>query len=74
LRVGEDLAITGFDDAPMVQYLTPPLTTVRQPIWEVGQCVVSMLADILDKTPSENDQVLLPPKLVIRSSSTFKLN
>lgn len=69
LQVGQDIAITGFDDAPMVQYLTPPLTSVRQPIWEVGQRTLQLLLDILDeKTPAER-QALIAPQLIIRSSS-----
>lgn len=72
LRVGEEVAITGFDDAPMVQYLTPSLTTIRQPIWDVGQCVISMLTDILDNANPESLHVLLCPQLVVRESSKLK--
>jgi DNA-binding LacI/PurR family transcriptional regulator len=43
LEVGQQFAITGFDDAPMVQYLDPPLTSVWQPVWEVGQKIIPML-------------------------------
>ncbi len=43
LEVGTQFAIAGFDDAPLVQYLNPPLTSVRQPIWEVGQRIIPML-------------------------------
>jgi DNA-binding LacI/PurR family transcriptional regulator len=70
LIVGVDFAIAGFDDAPMVQYLDPPLTSVRQPIWEVGQQIIPMLLQFLESgkppTPSE---VLVIPRLVVRASS-----
>lgn len=69
LRVGVDLAITGFDDVPMAQYLSPPLTSVRQPVWEVGQRLIGMLHSILAGAPLEEKQVLLPPKLIVRRSS-----
>lgn len=36
LRVPEDVSLVGFDDVPTSQYVTPPLTTVRQPIYEMG--------------------------------------
>ncbi len=69
LRVGTDLAITGFDDMPMTEYLTPPLTTIRQPIWQVGQRLASMLTTILAGEIPEEQHVLLEPELIVRSSS-----
>ncbi len=69
LQVGVDLAITGFDDTPMVQYLTPTLTSVRQPIWEVGQQVISILLSILNETSLPGAQVLVRPELIVRESS-----
>jgi len=69
LQVGKDLAVTGFDDVPMAQYLTPPLTTVRQPIRKVGQLIMTMLLDIVDNKASENNQILTQPELIIREST-----
>ena len=69
LRVGADIAVTGFDDAPMAQYLHPPLTSVRQPVWEVGQRLMGMLLESLDGSEPEERQVLLPPQLIVRASS-----
>jgi DNA-binding LacI/PurR family transcriptional regulator len=76
LRVGYDIAITGFDDSPMTRYLDPPLTTIRQPIWEVGQLVISILLSSLDNTPCLDDRVLLPPRLIVRQSTdpSYTLN
>jgi LacI family xylobiose transport system transcriptional regulator len=69
LRIGSDMAITGFDDMNLVRFLNPPLTSVRQPIWEVGQKITSMLLDrVVGKEPSES-QVLLAPELIVRASS-----
>jgi DNA-binding LacI/PurR family transcriptional regulator len=69
LQAGRDIAITGFDDTPMVQYLTPSLTSVTQPVWEVGQIVVSMLLKELEGKPLEESSVLLCPLLTVRESS-----
>jgi DNA-binding LacI/PurR family transcriptional regulator len=69
LQVGVDLAVTGFDDAPMVQYLNPPLTSVRQPTREVGQKVMELLLAQLEGKKPENRQVLLAPRLIVRTSS-----
>lgn len=68
LTIGRDLAVVGFDDTPMAQYLWPPLTTVRQPIREVGhQCVALLLALLAGQTPAQQ-QVMLSPKLIVRAS------
>ncbi|MDD5370148.1 MAG: LacI family DNA-binding transcriptional regulator [Anaerolineaceae bacterium] len=69
LQVGQDIAITGFDDAPMVQYLTPSLTTVRQPTREVGQRAMSMLLEMLDGKTPEDCYQLLAPRLIVRAST-----
>jgi DNA-binding LacI/PurR family transcriptional regulator len=69
LEVGVDIAVTGFDDAPMAQYLHPPLTSVRQPVWEVGQRLMRMLLASLNGNAPEERQVLLPPQLIVRESS-----
>lgn len=69
LRVGPEIGITGFDDAPLTEYLTPPLTTVRQPIWEIGLTIISILVNLVENKPSPESQVLLPPWLILRESS-----
>ncbi len=69
LTVGRDVSISGFDDAPLSQYLQPPLTTVRQPIWEVGQRSIELLFQIMDDSAPAERQILLPPRLIIRQST-----
>jgi len=69
LSVGRDIAVTGFDDSPIVQYLTPPLTSVRQPVWEVGERVIALLLGLLDGKPLGEQHILLQPQLIIRQSS-----
>jgi DNA-binding LacI/PurR family transcriptional regulator len=70
LQVGRDVAVTGFDDNPLVQYLNPPLTSVRQPIWQVGQMVIDMLLTIMNEPEKvELECALLPPELIVRASS-----
>lgn len=68
-RVGADIAVTGFDDSPMSQYLTPPLTTLRQPVWQVGEKVIDILVGLLNDRPPSQTQILLPPQLIVRQSS-----
>lgn len=68
-QVGEDLAITGFDDAPLAQFLHPPLTSVRQPIPAVGQHVANLLLKQINEDPVAEMGILLKPELIIRASS-----
>jgi DNA-binding LacI/PurR family transcriptional regulator len=69
LQVGKDMAIIGFDDAPMSQYLLPPLTTIRQPIRQAGRKCVEMLVSLMDGGAPEEQHVLLKPKLILRASA-----
>ncbi|HIC89194.1 MAG TPA: LacI family transcriptional regulator [Anaerolineae bacterium] len=69
LRVGHELAVTGFDDAPIARYLRPPLTSLRQPIAEVGERVVQMLLSLIQGEPLTERHVLLKPDLVVRAST-----
>lgn len=69
LVIGSDIAITGYDNAPMTEFLYPPLTTVRQPIPEAGQLVIEMLLEQISGSAVEMRQRLLEPELVIRESS-----
>jgi DNA-binding LacI/PurR family transcriptional regulator len=69
LAVGRDLAVVGFDDAPIARFLRPPLTTLAQPIQELGERLVTMLIDHINGRPVPQDQVLLPPTLVTRAST-----
>jgi LacI family transcriptional regulator len=70
LEVGKEIGVSGFDASPYIEYLTPPLTTVAQPVWEVGQRVIEMLVKGLNEnTMPEPTGTLLMPSLVIRQSS-----
>jgi len=69
LHVGAEIAVTGFDNTPMAQYLMPSLTSVRQPIWEVGQRVIELLVCALEQVPLAESQVVLAPELIVRESS-----
>lgn len=78
LSIGSDLAITGFDDVPMAELYRPPLTTVRQPIANIGSLVTKLLIKaIQDKHPNykahadgiENMQIILCPTFIVRESS-----
>jgi len=71
-EVGKEVAITGFDDVPLASHAHPPLTTVRQPVYDIGRQICRMLIYTIKKIPLENYHVLLKPELVIRESSKYK--
>ncbi|GAB4217193.1 MAG: LacI family DNA-binding transcriptional regulator [Roseiflexaceae bacterium] len=67
LRVPEDVAVVGFDDAPIARHLSPPLTTVRAPTEQVGREAISRLIQLIE-TGSAAPVTLLPTELVVRRS------
>jgi DNA-binding LacI/PurR family transcriptional regulator len=52
----------------MSEYSFPPLTTVHQPVYQIGGMVCEMLIKVIQDEIAEKQQVLLQPKLVIRQS------
>lgn len=68
LVVGRDIAVTGFDDIPMAEHSHPPLTTVHQPIYQIGKMVCEMLIRLIQGEEINPRQVILQPRLVIRQS------
>lgn len=70
LRVGTDIAVTGFDNSPVATYSSPPITSVRQPIDEIGKKVVEFLINHLEEGEQMRRSSLIPPELVVRESST----
>jgi LacI family transcriptional regulator len=67
IRVPQDVAITGFDDVPVARHLHPPLTTVRQPMQELGATAFDVLYSRISSGAGKSD-VVLPVELVIRES------
>jgi DNA-binding LacI/PurR family transcriptional regulator len=67
-RVPEDVAVIGFDDVEMARYTDPPLTTVRQPILEIGRQMARQLLRMAAGEPIAH-AVVLPTELVLRDSA-----
>ena len=68
-RVPSDVAVVGFDDFEISRYSEPPLTTVRQPIVEMGRTMARQLLGLINGEPHQADAVVLPTELVIRESA-----
>ncbi len=71
-KVPGDLAIVGFDDVPEARFYHPPLTTLRQPLIELGGQAVRLLHRMLQvkDSPIQPEQIWLQPELIVRESST----
>ena len=69
LRVPEDLSVTGFDDIDLAQATHPMLTTVRQPLQEMGRIAVSLLIRLLEHRRLDALHIELATELVIRGST-----
>jgi LacI family transcriptional regulator len=69
VRVPDELSIVGFDDLEEAGIVTPALTTIRQPLAEMGRIAVSLLLRLLDNQPLEALHVELATRLIVREST-----
>ena len=69
LRVPGDLSVVGFDDVEPATIVTPTLTTVRQPLAEMGRTAVSLLMRLLERQRFETLRVELATRLVVRETT-----
>lgn len=68
-RVPEDLSVVGFDDIRFSKHLSPALTTVGQPMLDIGREAVRLLLGVLNQSITKPVSVTLPHKLEIRAST-----
>jgi LacI family transcriptional regulator len=69
LRVPEDLSVVGFDDTPVARLAAPPLTTVRQPLREMGAVAVRTALRLAAGEAVDSYHVELATELVVREST-----
>lgn len=69
LTIPEDIAIVGYDETVWSRHLHPPLTTIWQPGYEMGQLAVKMLIKMINSKRAKPSTVVLEPKLIVRASS-----
>jgi DNA-binding LacI/PurR family transcriptional regulator len=70
MHIPQDISIVGFDDIDLASFIDPPLTTIRQPMFDIGKVAVESLIDIMDKKQAKTVQKALKTELVIRESTT----
>jgi LacI family transcriptional regulator len=69
LKVPQDVAVIGFDDVPLAAHTDPPLTTVRQPLRQMGETAARMLMAYFAGTPLPDTPNIIPTNLIVRSST-----
>jgi DNA-binding LacI/PurR family transcriptional regulator len=69
LRIPEDLSVVGFDDYPLDQWLVPPLTTVRQPLRDMGAAAARMVMELGRDSEPRANRLDLATELVVRRST-----
>jgi LacI family transcriptional regulator len=70
LKIPEDFSIVGFDDIPGSKYFSPPLTTIDQPKYELGEFAMKLLVNQLNNNNWEHKHIKILPKLIIRGSTS----
>ncbi|WP_155370583.1 LacI family DNA-binding transcriptional regulator [Catellatospora vulcania] len=69
LRVADDVSVVGFDDLPEVRWSSPPLTTVRQPLAEMGMVAARTVLRLAQREKIESPRIELATELVVRDST-----
>lgn len=69
LEVPADFSVVGFDDSRLIQFVDPPLTTIRQPVQAIGSAAVTALIDAIAGNPVPALEYLHQPELVVRGST-----
>lgn len=65
-RIPDDVAVVGYDDIPAAAYCHPPLTTIRQPMQQVGEVATRLLIELINDPAAERKEVLLKTELIRR--------
>ncbi len=70
IRIPEDLSVVGFDDYEKASLSHPPLTTVHQPFFEIGQRGVELLETMIKEKTPKPMHLLIKPELIVRQSTS----
>jgi len=71
LKIPDDIAVVGFSDNPISAVVSPPLTTVHQPAYEMGRRACEILLQQIEnsESPRSHKKIMLPTQLIIRDSA-----
>ena len=68
IRIPDQMSVIGFDDVMYSAQMSPPLTTIHQPLLEIGRMATNMLLRLISGQPLDSDHVELSTSLVVRAS------
>lgn len=69
LHIPEDVSVIGFDDLPIARWVSPPLTTIRQPLFEMAETAAEMVLDLAKGIQPAQPRLELATELVVREST-----
>ena len=73
IQVPEEVGVVGFDDIRMAAWYKPSLTTIRQPVYEMGRQAVHMLVEQMSGVRKDYYEQIFMPELIVRESSGNKV-
>lgn len=68
IRIPEQVAVAGFDDNYFARYITPSLTTVRQPMYEIGVQAMQLILKMVESRDALKTKLILSPDVIVRDS------
>jgi len=68
IAIPRDISVVGFDDIPLARLVTPPLTTVAQPAYEMGVEAVNLIKKSIEGEGGMESKIILPTRLIVRES------
>jgi DNA-binding LacI/PurR family transcriptional regulator len=69
IKIPEQLAVTGYDDIQAAKLLNPSLTTVKQPLEDIGTMIYDMAVSLIEGKSSEEKHIVIEPELIKRESA-----
>ena len=69
IRVPDELSLIGFDDYPLAEHATPPLTTIHHPLAQISALAVQLLIQRIEGEPIRETAHYFPPHLILRAST-----
>lgn len=72
--IPNDISIIGYDDIPLSDLLTPPLSSVKQDRQKLGQAAIELLTQVINSEIIKPKQITIPPELILRKSTSLARN
>ena len=69
LKIPVDISVIGFDDMPWAKAITPPLTVIKQPGYEMGRRAAELMFQRIEDPKREPVQIIMEPTIIVRKST-----